>query len=54
MAKRLYRFGDDYLLAYGRKIMRITWINSGKNVELRVIPRKHRDAQQWAYHPKAD
>lgn len=52
--KRRYRFGDDYLLAYGRKIMKLTWINSGKNIKLVVIPNKHRDAQQWAYNPKAD
>lgn len=54
MAKRLYRFGDDYLLSYGRKIFKMTWINSGKNITLRVKPRKHRDAQQWAFNPKAD
>lgn len=52
MTKRLFRFGADYELAYARKIFIIKWINDGKNLEMTVRSRKHRDAQQWAYRGK--
>ena len=49
MAKSKYRFGDDYLLAYARKIFKISYKSGGKALKMIVLPRKHRDAQQWAY-----
>lgn len=52
MTKRKYRFGDDYLLQYGRKIFKITRKRGGLALKMVVIPRKHRDAQQWAYVSK--
>lgn len=52
MGKRLFRFGPEYELAYARKIFKIVWVNGGKNLKMTIRPRKHRDAQQWAYRGK--
>lgn len=53
MAKKKFRFGDEYLDAYGRAVFRVRRYRS-KAPTLRLNSRKHRDAQQYAYVLKAD
>jgi hypothetical protein len=48
MVKRRFNFGDDYLAVYAKAVFKIK--RHGKHkVDLILQPRRHRDAQQWAY-----
>lgn len=53
MSKKTFRFGDEYLLAYGRAIFKIKRHRT-KAPTMRINARKHRDAQQWAYVVRED
>jgi len=52
MVKRKYRFAEDYLDSYGKKIFTIRRYRN-KPTTMRINARKHRDAQQWAYRDGA-
>lgn len=56
MTKRKYRFGLEYLDQYVSKVFTYKIRKDGdkRYAIMRITPRKHRDAQQWAYVPKAE
>lgn len=56
MTKRKYRFADEYLDRYAAKIFtyKIFKVDGQRYANMRINPRKHRDAQQWAFAPKQE
>lgn len=56
MKKRKFRFGLEYLDQYAAKVFTYkihTDKETGKRyATMRITPKKHRDAQQWAYAVK--
>jgi hypothetical protein len=53
MSKKTFKFGEDYILAYGRVIWKIKRYRN-KPLELRINARKRRDAQPWAMTIRED
>lgn len=58
MKKSKFRFGLEYLDRYAAKIFTYKILTDkttgNRYASMRILPRKHRDAQQWAYSGKKE